>query len=90
MDWDIIDIFTNITDRKEMERLFSELFTRGEVKDITLRWELMKQLKEGHSQREIAQNLKISLCKITRGARILKDSDAVLTKLLAKMETPQE
>lgn len=85
---DIIDIFSEITDRDEMRRLFSELFTPHELNDITLRWELLKLLKEGHSQREIAQRLGISLCKITRGAKILKNNNAVLAKILAQSEFP--
>lgn len=63
-------------------KLLSEIFTPGELKDVALRWRLMKMLYQGHSQREIARNLKISLCKITRGSRILKNRNSVSKSLI--------
>lgn len=41
-------------------------------------------LSEGKTQREIAQDLKVSLCKVTRGAKILKNNKSVVTKYLIK------
>jgi|GEM_PF-430074 len=48
------------------------LLTPGERANIALRWELVKMLERGISQRDIARMLGISLCKITRGSRELK------------------
>ena len=48
-----------------------------------LRW-ILKMLKSGNSQREIAKELHVSLCKITRGAAILKDKNAITNKILIK------
>jgi len=41
-------------------------------------------LKEGRTQRAIAHELKVSLCKVTRGSKILKDKNSVITKYLVK------
>jgi TrpR family trp operon transcriptional repressor len=78
----IVEIFTEITDKKTMTRLFGEIFTPAEVQDVALRWRLMKMLHEGIPQREIARRLGISLCKITRGSRILKSQKSVSKKIL--------
>jgi TrpR family trp operon transcriptional repressor len=43
----------------------------------------MKKLKEGESQRNIAKELHVSLCKITRGAKILKQPDGIINKILS-------
>ncbi|MBL7033331.1 MAG: transcriptional regulator [Candidatus Delongbacteria bacterium] len=78
----IIELFTSINDRDLMRRFFDEIFTAAERRDLSLRWELMQQLKEGRPQREIATRLGISLCKITRGAKIVKNSNSATSSLL--------
>ena len=72
----------SIFDLKEMEIFLEELLTRGELCDVTLRWRLLELLAQGVSQRKIAEDLQISLCKITRGSRILKNKNAVSSKIL--------
>ena len=72
----------SISDLKEMETFLEELLTRGELCDVTLRWRLLELLSQGVSQRKIAEDLQISLCKITRGSRILKNKNAVSGKIL--------
>ena len=79
---ELIKVFTDINNPKDMEKLFSEILTEKERKDIILRWRLLKMLKEGIPQRKIAQELSISLCKITRGAKILKDKKSVIKSIL--------
>lgn len=68
----IADVLSGIKSPEEMRLFLKEILTPGEVRDITLRWELLELLAKGVSQRKIAEDLKISLCKITRGSRILK------------------
>lgn len=67
---------------EEMRTFLSELLTPAEIRDITLRWQLLEKLSNGATQRSIANELRISLCKITRGARILKQKGAVTARLL--------
>lgn len=72
----------SISDAKEMETFLEELLTRAEICDVTLRWRLLELLAQGVSQRKIAEDLQISLCKITRGSRILKSKSAISNKIL--------
>jgi len=62
----------SVSDPGRMRKFLEELHTPAELKDMDLRWRLLKMLDRGHPQREIARRLKISLCKITRGSKILK------------------
>ncbi len=39
-------------------------------------------LSNGKTQREIAKDLNVSLCKVTRGSKILKDKKAITPKLI--------
>ena len=81
---DIISVFSSIRDRDEMNRFFHEILTQSEIQNLALRWELMKRLKQGTSQRKIASDLRISLCKITRGSKILKKRRSIVNQYLEK------
>lgn len=78
----LISVFTSICNDKEMDAFFHEIFTESEINDFNLRWRLMEKLNSGDSQRKIAADLGVSLCKITRGAKILKNSESVSKKYL--------
>jgi TrpR family trp operon transcriptional repressor len=65
-----------------IEDFFRCLLTPAETADIAARWALVKDLDTGLPQREIARNLGISLCKITRGSRELKKPDSAFKRLL--------
>ena len=81
---ELAKVFCDINDVKTMNKFFSEIFTEKERKDLELRWELMRLLHQGARQRDICSQLGISLCKITRGSKILKDAKSVSRALLDK------
>lgn len=72
----------DISSPNEMGDFLKEILTAAEIKDLALRWELMRRLKKGETQRQIAAELGISLCKITRGAKILKQNHSISTYYL--------
>ena len=57
------------------------LLTPAELADVAARWALVKALQNNVSQREIARDLGISLCKITRGSRELKKPDSAFQRI---------
>jgi len=59
------------------------LLTPAETADIAARWALVKALSKKTPQREIAKTLGLSLCKITRGSREMKDPNQAFQKMLA-------
>ncbi len=65
-----------------LDILLKELLTEKEYSDLILRWRLLERLYLGQSQRKIGSDLKISLCKITRGSKLLKDKHSVCRKYL--------
>jgi TrpR family trp operon transcriptional repressor len=56
------------------------LLTPREREKIALRWRLLCLLQQGLTQRAVAAQLGISLCKITRGSRELKYGPAAFRK----------
>ena len=59
------------------------LLTPAETADIAARWALVKSLEQKIPQREIARTLGISLCKITRGSKEMKNPCMAFQKMLA-------
>lgn len=55
-----------------MGEFLRSLLTPNELQEVSTRWALVRQIDQGISQRQIAKNLGLSLCKITRGSKQLK------------------
>ena len=83
---DICRVLCTIDSPQQMQDFLTEMLTPSECRDLALRWELMQLLKENVPQRQIAKKLGISLCKITRGAKILKQDHSVSKQYLAADE----
>ena len=81
---EISKIINGFKDEKEVYHFFKELFTEAELIDLSKRWQILKMLNEGCTQREIASELKVSLCKVTRGSKIMKSKNSITTKYLRK------
>ena len=69
---------------EEVRRFIEEVWTDSECRDVARRWHLMKLLAVGVPQREIAQRLKLSLCKITRGSKYIKDDTSLFRKAVMR------
>lgn len=80
---DIINVFAATTDEEDMKALFDDMFTDSERRDLVNRWLLMKDIYQGKPQRQIASDRSLSLCKITRGSRMLKKENGFMRRLLA-------
>ena len=74
---DVLKVLCDIDDIDQMESFLEEILTPAERRDVALRWDLMKKLKAGIPQRQIASELGISLCKITRGAKVLRQNQSI-------------
>jgi TrpR family trp operon transcriptional repressor len=71
------------TDDEELIYNFLEcLLTRNELNEVASRWALVKMLDNGTSQRKIASELGLSLCKITRGSKELQKEDSAFKKMI--------
>lgn len=84
---EVCAVFSSLKAPNQVRQFLEEILTPAEQRDLALRWELMKKLKEGIPQRKIAAQLGISLCKITRGAKILKQDQSISKRYLDAGET---
>ena len=82
---EIAETLARIDDPLLIERLLESLLTPRESSDLAGRWELVKRLEQGQSQRQIGADLGMSLCKITRGSRELKKPGSALKKVVGEV-----
>ena len=79
---ELSQLLARTDDPSLVEEVLSALLTPSEAHDLSARWQLVKRLDQGETQRQIAKDLGLSLCKITRGSRELKKPDSALKSLL--------
>lgn len=66
---ELLEEFRRNRTEKEMEEFLKGILTPGELEQLTRRLQIVKMLKKGVAQREIANNLDVGIATVTRGAR---------------------
>ena len=79
---ELAGIFARITDVKTMRDFMEEILTEAERKKLDLRWSVLQEIHNGTPQREIASRYGMSLCKVSRGSRIIKKRSSVSNRIL--------
>jgi len=69
---DLANTLADIKSGEQAHDFLLGILTPRERRTLGLRWQLVKLLRQGMTQRAIASELGVSLCKITRGSRELK------------------
>ncbi len=86
----ICSLLAEVKDEQLIYDFFGCLFTKSELKDFANRWHLVKELRAGTTQREIAKKYGMSLCNITRGSRELKKENSAFKRMLAVLDAREE
>jgi len=81
---EISEYINNLDSTDEIFEFLKEILTDSEIETLSKRWRILTMLNDGRTQRDIAQELGVSLCKVTRGSKIIKNQNAIVTKLLIK------
>ena len=79
---EISSVLKNLQKEETVCEFLSDMLTEKEISTLSKRWRILKLLAGGKTQREIATELNVGLCKVTRGAKILKNEISVITKSL--------
>jgi len=69
---DLIAVMLQVQNQEDMLDLLKGLLTVGELEEIARRLQIVKLLKAGMSQRDIAEKLKVGIATVTRGSKELK------------------
>lgn len=81
---ELSEILLDIDSKEKLESFLSDILTEKEKKDIVERFILMDEISQGISQRQIAKDRGLSLCKITRGSKMLKKKNGFMKNYFYK------
>jgi TrpR family trp operon transcriptional repressor len=81
---EIAAVLSRVRDPELIAAFLRSILTRRELEEVDGRWELVKLLARGDSQRAVARRLGMSLCKITRGSRELKKRNSAFRRILGE------
>lgn len=79
---ELINLLVSIKSPKLMDGFMEDILTPAEFEDIVTRWQIIKQLSKAVPQRKIAVGLGVSIAKITRGSRELRDKQGGFWQVL--------
>ena len=79
---ELSDALSKAEDPELLYSFLECLLTKNELSEVASRWALVKMLDQGISQRGIASDLGLSLCKITRGSKELQKDDSAFKKMI--------
>lgn len=84
--WDeLINILSNSNNCEYINMIFEFLLTKEEKEQLNKRILLTKELiKKEKSQRDIAKDINISICTVTRCSNALKSSPALIKETFSK------
>ena len=68
----LIDVFLEMKTKAQMSNLLRGILTPKELYELIRRLEIVKLLKKGIPQHQIADKLKVGVATVTRGSRELK------------------
>ncbi len=68
---ELIKVIRNLKSDSELQEFFKGILTPKELLEIPLRLQIVKQLKQGKSQREIVESLGVGIATVTRGSKEL-------------------
>lgn len=82
---ELFGIFQKAAANQQFLRDFlADLLTPEELEHLALRWQIVKLLHKGFTQREVSRQLKVSIATITRGSRVLRNRYGGFQKALTR------
>ncbi|MDA1209272.1 MAG: Trp family transcriptional regulator [bacterium] len=85
---ELYELFAALNSEKEAADFLKDILTPQELDSVVERWQEVQLLAQGVPQRKIAEQLGISISKITRGSRALQYGTGGLKRMLKKMKKP--
>lgn len=69
----------------EARELLAALFTPAEIEELSRRWQIMKHLIQGKSQREVRDEVGVSIATVERGAREVKHGRKIIKTVYQRL-----
>ena len=79
---ELCDLFARLKNRRETLVFLKDILTPRELASVVERWQIIKRLARGKPHRRISKELKVSIDKVTRGAKALRHSHGGFRRML--------
>lgn len=79
---ELCDLFIRLKKRTEVLIFLKDILTPRELASVIERWQIIKGLARHKPHREISKDLKVSIDKVTRGAKALRHSHGGFQRML--------
>ena len=73
-------------DSNTLLAFMEDILTPTELDELLLRWQIVRELEHGTSQRKISEKLGVSIATITRGSRMLRNPKGGFKKVLSRIQ----
>ena len=83
---ELAKLVASIKGAKEADTFLKALLTPAEHAELAKRWQIVKQLIRGVSQREIRDALSASIATVTRGSRELQYGNGTFQKFYKRLQ----
>ena len=86
-DWskEFFSLLASARDEKEIKAILEELLTPNELQAIAERWQIVKLLLKGTTQRDVRDTLKVAIATVSRGARVVHHGEGTLKRCFEKL-----
>ncbi len=82
---ELLETFRSVAkDDATLFMFVQDLFTPAELEEFVRRWQIVKLLSTGKTQREVAEKLHVSIATVSRGARMLRNPKGGFNQILKK------
>ena len=75
-------VLSQTDDQELLEEFLESILTPNELAEVSTRWALVRLIDDGISQRKVADQLGLSLCKITRGSKELQKENSAFQRMI--------
>lgn len=71
---ELVTLFAQLNTPQRAELFLRDILTPHELAQLAERWQIVKRLAEGMPQRQIKEELGLSIQRVTRGSKAFQDS----------------
>jgi len=82
---ELVGLIGSARNKEEIGELLTALLTPAEHDELARRWQIVRRLIEGATQRKVKEELKVSIATVTRGSRELKYGKGIFQKFYKRL-----
>jgi len=77
---ELFGLIRTLKSRRELREFLTMLLTPREYEELVKRWQIVRRLLEGKTQRDVRDTVDVSIATVTRGSRVVHDGPTCALK----------